>query len=152
MQKGWDKLSVETYKNVNPYLQSYFAGYLEGRLTANDIYHFYNNIRVNNKNKIKDFEAMRAFFKTVDINVGKKILEFNKMEKKDKEYWSKLILGYSQIKGLKNGYNFQMLKEGQKQKVLEIEDLLILQSDGEIPELLSTISVNQDISVMQERK
>ena len=56
MQKGysyskyrWDKLSVQTFNNANPYLQTYFAGYLEGRMTSEDIYNFYNNIRENNK-------------------------------------------------------------------------------------------------------
>jgi hypothetical protein len=66
-----------------------------------------------------------------------KLSEFPKMKKNDKEFWSKLILGYSQLKGLKNGYNFEILKNGNKNKTLEIEDFLIIQSDGEIPELLS---------------
>lgn len=80
---------------------------------------------------------MRKFFKKVDIHVSKKILDFPNLKKEDKEYWSKLIVGYSQLKGLKNGYNYEVLKRGQKNKILEIEDFLIIQSDGEIPELLS---------------
>ena len=112
---------------------------MEGRLTANDIFNFYNNIRENNKPKAKDFENMRNFFKSVDLHIGKKILEFSKLEKEDKEYWSKLIVAYSQLKGIKNGYNYQVNKDGKKDKVLEIEDFMIIQSDGEIPELLSKI-------------
>ncbi len=148
----WDKLSVETYKYANPFLQTYFAGYLEGRMTANDIYNFYNNIRVNNKPNAIDFENMRKFFKSVNIYISKKLSEFPNMKKNDKEFWSKLILGYSQLKGLKNGYNFEILRNGGKNKTLEIEDFLIIQSDGEIPELLSYYKLKKDISVIQEKR
>lgn len=128
---------------------------MEARLTAQDIYNFYNNIRVNNKGndilisaKQTDFDEMRKFFKRVDAHIGKKILDYSKHEKEDKQYWSKLIVGYSQLRGLKNGYNFEMSRLGHNNKKLEIEDFLIIQSDGEIPELLSIILVKKDISVM----
>lgn len=71
------------------------------------------------------------------MHFSEKLLEIPKMKKIDKEFWTKLILGYWQLKGLKNGYNFEILKKGDKNKTLEIEDFLILQADGEIPELLS---------------
>lgn len=82
---------------------------------------------------------MRKFFKSVDQHIGKRIIEYSNLKKEDKEFWSKLIVGYSQLCGLKNGYNFEMSKQGQKNKKLEIEDFLIIQSDGEITELLSFI-------------
>jgi hypothetical protein len=121
-------------------------------MTANDIYNFYNNIRVNNKPNAIDFENMRKFFKSVNIYISKKLSEFPNMKKNDKEFWSKLILGYSQLKGLKNGYNFEILRNGGKNKTLEIEDFLIIQSDGEIPELLSYYKLKKDISVIQEKR
>lgn len=148
----WDKLSIETYKNANPFLQTYFAGYLEGRLTAIDIYNFYDNIRVNNKKNAVDFDNMRKFFKSVNMHIAKKILDFPKMSRMDKDYWSKLIVGYSQLKGLKNGYNFEIIKKGDKNKTLEIEDFLIIQSDGEIPELLSRKKLTKRIFPLFKEK
>jgi len=84
---------------------------------------------------------MRKFFKSVNLHLSKKILDFENLSNSDKDYWSKLIVGYSQIKGLKTGYNFEMSRKGQHNKKLEMEDFLIIQSDGEIPELLSNIVV-----------
>jgi len=51
--------------------------------------------------------------------------------------WSRLILGYSQLWGLHAGYTKQIkLNNEFETKKLSINDLLILQADGEVPELL----------------
>jgi len=51
--------------------------------------------------------------------------------------WSRLILGYSQLWGLLVGYTKQIkLEKKYEEKKLTIQDLLILQADGEVPELL----------------
>ena len=51
--------------------------------------------------------------------------------------WSRLILGYSQLWGLLIGYTKQInIQKEWNTKKLFIQDLLILQADGEVPELL----------------
>jgi len=60
-----------TYNKVNPYIQAFFAGYLEGRMTANETFDFYDNLRRNkngdtkNKTYKTDFDLMVDFFKEV---------------------------------------------------------------------------------------
>ena len=55
-------------------MQAFFAGYLEGRMTTNEMYNFYNNMRVNKIHDSKlgskktEFELMENFFKEVNIS------------------------------------------------------------------------------------
>ena len=42
--KGWNKLTLKTYSNngkTDAYVQSYFAGYIEGRISSIDIKKYY---------------------------------------------------------------------------------------------------------------
>lgn len=140
-EKGWDKLSIKTYKAVNAYQQAFLAGYLEGRMTAEDIFYFYNNLKVNHmKSQPKTFTKMLDFFTQVAEEFSKKIYkvkkEFNNYDYKEKKYWSRLILGYTQLEGLVKGYTFEVSKNNQQDKLLTMADFLILQADGEVPELL----------------
>jgi len=65
---------------------------------------------------------------------------FTYLQDKDKEVrknWSRLILGYSQLWGIISGYTRQINLTGEyEKKKLFIQDFLILQADGEVPELL----------------
>jgi hypothetical protein len=141
-QKGWDKISINTYKTAGPYQQAYFAGYLEGRMTSEDIYHFYNNLRANNQGKHKkSYAKMYDFFTKVAESFGKRVIKMknqaNSMSYEDRKFWSRIILAWTQLEGLIKGYTFETTRKGLlNQRKLTIADFLILQADGEVPELL----------------
>jgi len=132
-------LSISTYKPVNSYVQSYLAGYLEGRVTAIDIFNFYNNMR---SNGIDNFQKLKKFFLEVVSSIQNKIKNIDKIKNTDTEIWSKLFLSYIQLEGLINGYTYEMKrldKYNDDIYKLDIADFLIIQADGEIPELLRFI-------------
>lgn len=113
------------------------AGYLEGRVSAEDIFNFYENMRQNNPHKVQ-FEQMRDFFNKVLFNLQKKIKNIQSVKSDQTIIWSKLLLGYSQLEGLLHAYTYEMKKNNKYSgsAVLNLADLLILQADGEVPELL----------------
>ncbi len=58
--------------------------------------------------------------------------------------WSRLLLGYAQIWGLLTGYTNEMKIRGEwEKKKLFMHDLLILQADGELPELLKYFDLHK---------
>ena len=134
---------MHTFKNANPYYQAFFAGYLEARLTSNAIYDFYYNIRENSKGKWKknvekeDFNTMKVFLSNVGQFMEKKFGSSIQIRDEDINYWSQIFLGYIQLKGLENGYKFQIKQNNLPEKMISLGELLIIQADGEIPELLS---------------
>ena len=138
-KKGWDKLSIFTYKQGgNAFIQSYFAGYLEGRMTAVEIEKFIKAKDLVNK-KDKTWEKIENFFSNVNQNLIKKISTFNEDEDSNNLLvWSQLLLGYAQLKGLHDGYNFEAQRKNLKN--VSIERLLLIQADGELPELKKAIS------------
>lgn len=141
MINRWDKLSISAYKieGSNSYIQSYLAGYLEGRATAMDIFHFYNNLRENTKKKERTYwERMKKFFSEV-VSVMQNRVKNIKYIQEDTLTWTRLFLGYSQLEGLINGYTYEMKrlnKYNEDKYKLDLADFLILQADGEVPELL----------------
>jgi hypothetical protein len=141
-KKGWDKISINTFKSANSYQQAFLAGYLEGRMTADDIFNFYNNLRQNNMRKHKaPWDKMYNFFNEVAVNFSKRIHDMRNNPKaksyEDRKFWSRIILGYTQLEGLVKGYSFEINKKGNFEEMkMTMADFLILQADGEVPELL----------------
>lgn len=113
------------------------AGYLEGRATAIDIFHFYDNMRYNNPKKFQ-FQQMKNFFNDVVFNLQKKIKNIESVKEDQNIVWTKLLLGYTQLEGLLHAYTYEMKRLGKynEDSKLDLADLLILQADGEVPELL----------------
>jgi hypothetical protein len=112
---------------------------LEGRVTAIDIFNFYNNMR---SNGIDNFQKLKKFFLEVVSSIQNKIKNIDKIKNTDTEIWSKLFLSYIQLEGLINGYTYEMKrldKYNDDIYKLDIADFLIIQADGEIPELLRFI-------------
>jgi hypothetical protein len=144
-KKGWDKLSINTYKAAKAHQQAFLAGYLEGRMTAEDIFNFYDNLRTNTKNHhSEEYDKIYTFFTHVADALKKHVErlqnEFETMEYEDKKYWTRILLGYTQLEGLIKGYTYQIEKMGQtKNMQLTMTDFLLLQADGEIPELIRSI-------------
>ena len=81
---------------------------------------------------------MRQFFLEVVIAMQNKIKTIEKLEGEEAKIWSRLLLAYSQLEGMIKGYSFEMkrLNKYDAEHKLDLADFLILQADGEVPELL----------------
>jgi len=156
MEKGWDKISLNTFRNTQcftedkllPFIQAYLGGYLEGRLEYKATNDFYNNMDYNINShswNIKNFKKTKEFFNDVNTylldNLGKFDEKYTTDEEKD--YYYKIYIFFTQLQGYLRGHNFSVnlsnkINNDDKNmmKELSIADLLIIQADGEIPELL----------------
>ena len=95
---------------------------------------------------------MRVFLSNVCQFMQKKFGTTNQIKEEDLNYTSQVFLGFIQLKGLENGYKFQIKKNNQPEKKISLGELLIIQADGEIPELLSKISrMNKNTLVMKRK-
>jgi hypothetical protein len=143
MEKGWDKLSLSLpeQKEVSPFLQFYLGGYIEGRITFNEINNFLDNTQYNSIKQdptLKTHNAIKSFFNEVNSNMISKLNTFSSLSTKDQEYYYKIYLFFSQLHGLLRGYNYEVdrrNKSENKYKPTTIEELLFIQADGEVPEL-----------------
>jgi hypothetical protein len=113
------------------------AGYLEGRATALDMFHFYDNLKFNNPYKTQ-FIEMKNFFIKVVSNLQRRIKNIKSIKKGQSIVWSRLLLGYTQLEGLLQAYTYEMkrLNKYNEESKMDLADLLIMQADGEIPELI----------------
>ena len=80
---------------------------------------------------------MKVFLSNVGQFMEKKFGSSIQIRDEDINYWSQIFLGYIQLKGLENGYKFQIKQNNLPEKMISLGELLIIQADGEIPELLS---------------
>ena len=69
--------------------------------------------------------------------LNKRMLTFHEVykTKREQDFYYKVFYFYSQLYGMYEGYNYQNNKQGKYSKITLI-DFLILQADGEMPELL----------------
>jgi hypothetical protein len=138
-------LSISTFNNTDPFSQVYAAGYLEARLTSNDIFDFYYNLKGNTNCKImnkiakSDFIKMGNFLNEVGRNMENRFRNIKDLNERELPFWSQIMLGFVQLKGLEHAYKFHVKKNNLPEKNLSLGELLIIQADGEVPELLSTI-------------
>lgn len=154
MEKGWDKLSIFTYKAAgDPFIQSYLAGYMQGRLEAAEI-NIYFNVKneANSYNNNNEYKEIFEFFDNVNTNLNKKLLciksynsKYNSKSKNIEESelmkynnLPRFLIAYSQIKGLLNGYTIEAIKKNYAK--LEMKHLLLMQADGELSELKRAIT------------
>jgi hypothetical protein len=113
------------------------AGYLEGRATALDMFYFYDNLKFNNPYKTQ-FTKMKNFFDQVVYSLQKKIKNIETVKEDQSIIWSRLLLGYTQLEGLLHAYTYEMkrLNKYNDDAKMDLADLLIMQADGEVPELI----------------
>ena len=139
LTKGWDKLYVNSKdKKTNPFILAYLIGFGEGKLTYEAIGTFYHNIIHNfNKEKESSLNQLRIFYTDVLKMLNKRMLTFHEVykTKREQDFYYKVFYFYSQLYGMYEGYNYQNNKQGKYSKITLI-DFLILQADGEMPELL----------------
>jgi len=97
-----------------------------------------NNLRENTKKK-RQYQQMQEFFIQVAASMQKKIKNVHKIKNAEVKNWSRILLGYLQLEGLISGYTYEMKrisKYNEEKYKLTLADFLILQADGEVPELL----------------
>ena len=80
---------------------------------------------------------MKTFLDKVGNNMERRISSISEIKDDQMSFWSQILLGFIQFKGLQNGYKYHMTKYNQSSKHLSIGEHLILQADGEVPEFLS---------------
>lgn len=99
--EGWDKLQISSYqgsdKKYQDFVKSYAMGYVEGVLTAERIYNFYQNM---------------LHFNTIPDNTKQFILEnldymksTSIQKRKIDPYWDQVYNLYKQFQGMADGYN-----------------------------------------------
>lgn len=142
-KKGWDKLAMFTYKkHANAFVQSYIAGYLEGRITAPELNRF---VTIKDKINIEDsfWRKVITFFEDVNVNLLEKIKTLKQIEDPAEQLnWTRLLLGYAQIRGLYSGYMYEA--ERNNYTKIPIGRLLLIQADGELSELTKAFRVLQN--------
>ena len=118
---GWDYLSISTYeKNDSKYndsMKAYAMGYLEGILTKDRIYPYYNNFHKYFLSNVPD-EAIPMYYQFM-------VMRLNYMKEKSLEnmeedpYWEFVHYMYQQIIGIYEGYN-TVAEEGKKLELGQI--------------------------------
>ena len=84
-----------------------------------------------------EFEKMKVFLDEVGRNIENRYRNIKELNEGDFPFWSQILLGFVQLKGLEHGYKFHIRKNNVPEKNLSLGELLIIQADGEVPELLS---------------
>jgi hypothetical protein len=134
-------------------MQTYLAGYLEGRITHSDINNFISNVNTNYRKNPENaiyLEKIKKFFNNVNKQMITNIDKFSTMSESDKEYYYKIYIFYSQIFGLLRGVNYE--RKRNNQTLYSLEDLSFIQADGELQELISYIVLILGIFRYDSRK
>lgn len=144
-QTGWDKLNLKTYPGVNPVIQCFMAGFLEGALTSEEIYYYYKNIHVFFHGETKYIEEIKAFYGKIDQNLRKSINTeaFEKLKDSANEnqtqQWAYIACLQAQLEGLHQGYNSVVDNE----KKLSILDFYFINSEGNFGDLKMFMKINK---------
>ncbi len=105
-------------------------------------------------------EEIKKFYREVSESMYAKIEKLDNLNQEEKSYYYKIYIFYCQMHGLLKGYNKQVnyifknkIKTEYPVKYLKIEDILLLQADGEIPELIRyfTYQKYSDIYKIEDR-
>ena len=131
---GWDFLAISTYdKKDSKYTDSdkaYAIGYLEGYLTKDRIYSYYNNI-------------LHLCCSKLDLTIPKQIKEFintnlnymkekSESHKNNETYWEHVYYIYKQLVGLYDGYAYNI----EKGKEIDFDDFILLPAIGDLSEVI----------------
>lgn len=130
--QGWDSISIGTSGDFDDADQSYAAGYLEGALTTDRIWDFWNE---NYKRK----DEVYAFMRRQDTFLRDKIKTVSKTSTDpDDIYWFHVGLTLRQLDGITQGYNDHVPSDQQ----LSILDFWLMNNDGDILDIERAVGVD----------
>lgn len=142
--QGWDKLRLKTFSNSNgnPLLQCYSAGFIEGAISATEIFYYYTNIHIFFKKSKKSVDDIKYFYSVVNENLRERIKKENYQNKNfdDSEFKQLAYITclLAQINGLYQGYNSQ----ADSDKKLDLLDFYFINSEGNFGDLKAYMKVN----------
>ncbi len=87
------------------------------------------------------YDQLRGYFYEINEILEDKVKTNTPYDNLSSSHWRHIKLGYMQLRGLMNGYNKQAEVLEKPELKLKIEDFLIIQADGEVPELLSKVII-----------
>ena len=146
---GWSRLFIETFDNCPSEIQSFAAGYIEGKLTAKNILEFYQNLIGIHAEEAKELNQVFDYYEKVEKFIRKKTSKMNLTTgygsndgniNKDLEYWITVALVQAQTDGLYAGYNNIMSKVSP----LTFAQIYFINADGEVPELLTVFKARAE--------
>jgi hypothetical protein len=152
-QTGWDKLHIKTFSTANPLIQCWTSGFIEGVLSAEEIYFYYKNIHVFFHKDPEYIKDIKDFYAKIDMNIRTKIspsffkklqetiITDNKGESKQDQFthWSYITCMHAQLNGLYQGYN----TIADKDKKLDILDFYFINSEGNFGDLKTFMKINK---------
>eukprot|EP00933_Yihiella_yeosuensis_P071557 TRINITY_DN79766_c0_g1_i1.p1 TRINITY_DN79766_c0_g1~~TRINITY_DN79766_c0_g1_i1.p1 ORF type:complete len:656 (+),score=180.85 TRINITY_DN79766_c0_g1_i1:128-2095(+) len=139
-KNGWGHFSVSATDSakVSRELRMYSAGFLEGILTAGQMKDFQINTLAGMKDSESQHHAMggvKEMFSNQVKNVLNKTSKANlaKLSAEDRQWYEQARFALLQAWGTLDGYNHEV--DHVKGKKMAMVDLLVMNSDGETPEL-----------------
>lgn len=138
---GWDKLNIKTYKDSNPLVQCWVAGFIEGFLSAEEIGYYYSNIHVFFHNKEQYVKDIKNFYGKIDAKIREKVKpeNLNKLPPHEFQQWSYITCLNAQLDGLHTGYNIA----ADEDKQLELLDFYFINSEGNFMDLKTFMKINK---------
>ena len=104
---GWSRLFIETFDNSQPEVQSWAAGYLEGKLCAREIIEFYKNLVGIHEQEATYLQDVFNFYSKVENGIRARTSKasLGNVPADQLEYWISVAMNQAQIDGLFAGYN-----------------------------------------------
>jgi hypothetical protein len=144
-ETGWDKMNIKTFAGANPLIQCWIAGFMEGVLSSDEIWYYYQNIHVFFRRKPHLIDELKNFYSTIDAKLKMVINTeaFQKLKDLDSEnqtqHWAYITCLHSQIEGLHEGYN--SIADPDKQ--LTLSDFYFINSEGNFNDLKTFLEINK---------
>jgi len=141
---GWAFLNVKSNVKYSDYDQMYAAGYLEGSLTTDLIYNYYQNIFASEYNNTDLPENVVNWINENNAFMLQQI----KLNPSD-PYWSHINLILTQLQGLLDGYNAY----ADPKKSMTFLQFMLINMDGDMADLMaamnaSSVDWSNDLSVI----
>ena len=149
---GWYQLHINSTEGANPENVMRCAGAVEGYLTRRRIFQHFRMINdINNWNMSEGYpEGLNTFLTTNMRYVEESVDAYV-----ESDFWQGIGMIWLQFKGLCEGYNLSNNVDPDEEKVLTPLDLWMMQSEGDlddllnIPELVAT-EINGPTRMMQK--
>ena len=140
---GWSKLFIETFNNCSSEIQSFAAGYLEGKLTSRNILEFYKNLVGIHSGEEQELKDVFKYYGEVESSIRKKTSKqflATLTNENEIEYWITVAMVQAQTDGLYEGYNSEM----KNIEALSFEQFYFINADGEVPELMTLFKTKRE--------